>query len=234
MFESRVLTVLSLGLCSLALVGCSALGNVTSEGLVDEYSIPQNRGLAYPTDFSRLPTPENPRDVIATLPSQSEIESLMFTLDPAPTEDYVPITVVTGDVPEYQPIGRIVGSGSNGAAQQALISTQTNAAGSLFPIDSPVMPLVPGVLPVSNIDVVTPAADPFAGLLAPASAERFEGVTLLSAEDAAALSALAIGAPVTTLQPLGLPAATQPIDAQPVTSLPDGVTIVGEPVVLQR
>ena len=55
-----------------------------------------------------------------------------------------------------------------------------------------------------------------------------------SAEDAAALSALAIGAPVTTLQPLGLPAATQPIDAQPVTSLPDGVTIVGEPVVLQR
>ena len=118
--------------------GCGALtrglGGVTSEGLVDEYSIPQNRGLAVPTDFSRLPTPLNPRDVRASLPSQAEIESLMFTLEPEPEPEYVPITVVTGEVPDYQPIGRIVASGSNGAASQEFVSPQTNAAGSLFPV----------------------------------------------------------------------------------------------------
>ena len=39
---------------SLAMTGCGSisrgLGSVTSEGLVDEYAIPQNRSLAYPTD----------------------------------------------------------------------------------------------------------------------------------------------------------------------------------------
>ena len=51
-----------------------------------------------------------------------------------PEPEYVPMTVVTGEVPDYQPIGRIVASGSNGAASQEFVSPQTNAAGSLFPV----------------------------------------------------------------------------------------------------
>ena len=216
MLGSRVLSVLILGGAGLVLTGCGAvsqgLGSVTSEGLVDEYAIPQNRGLAYPTDFSSLPTPQNPRGVEASLPSQSEIESLMFTLEPEPVEEYVPLTVVTGTVPEYQPIGRIVGSGSSGAAQQATVSAQTTAAGSIYPV-------------YDTAPVVTPASAP----VAPVSASSSDAVVVLSPEEAAALSALAIGAPVSAVPPAA------PINsAQIITSLPDGVTAVGAPVVLQR
>ena len=223
---SRFVSVLVLLASSLLVTGCGALtrglGGVTSEGLVDEYSIPQNRGLAVPTDFSRLPTPLNPQDVTASLPSQSEIESLMFTLEPEPEPEYVPMTVVTGEVPEYQPIGRIVASGSNGAASQEFISPQTNAAGSLFPVFSepasaPAMTISPDLAPV-------PLGAPTE------SAGLGEGVVVLSAEDAAALSALAIGAPVTNLAPVVAATNTAPL----VTSLPEGVTVVGAPVVLQR
>ncbi len=218
MLGSRVLSVLILGGAGLVLTGCGAvsqgLGSVTSEGLVDEYAIPQNRGLAYPTDFSRLPTPQNPRGVEASLPSQSEIESLMFTLEPEPVEEYVPLTVVTGTVPEYQPIGRIVGSGSSGAAQQATVSAQTTAAGSIFPV-------------YDTAPVVTPASAPVAPVSASSSSSG--AVVVLSPEEAAALSALAIGAPVSAVPPAA------PINsAQIITSLPDGVTAVGAPVVLQR
>jgi len=223
---SRFVSVLVLLASSLVVTGCGALtrglGGVTSEGLVDEYSIPQNRGLAVPTDFSRLPTPLNPRDVRASLPSQAEIESLMFTLEPEPEPEYVPMTVVTGEVPDYQPIGRIVASGSNGAASQEFVSPQTNAAGSLFPVlnqpaSAPALTISPALAPV-------PQTAPME------SAGVGEGVVVLSAEDAAALSALAIGAPISNLPPAAAAIRAAPM----VTSLPDGVTVVGAPVVLQR
>ena len=224
MLGSRVLSVMVLGLVSLILTGCGALtqglGNVTSEGLVDEYSIPQNRGLAIPTDFSRLPSPQKPRDVQASLPSQTEIESLMFTVEPEPVEDYVPLTVVTGDVPEYQPIGRIVGSGSSGAAQQAIVSTQTNAGGSLFPVydaatatparaTTAAAPLLdpatmgsstpPPLLaePLAPVPMLEPVVNASIGNSTSAgfNATGGEGAMVLSPEEAAALMALAIGLP---------------------------------------
>lgn len=263
MLGSRVLSGMVLGLVSLTLTGCGALtqglGSVTSEGLVDEYAIPQNRGLAIPTDFSRLPSPQNPRDVQASLPSQSEIESLMFTVEPEPVDDYVPRTVVTGDVPEYQPIGRIVGSGSSGAAQQTIVSTQTNAGGSLFPVydtvtaTSAAAPMLdpatigasapPPLLaePLTPVPMFDPVANAGIGTSTSTSsgfgATGGEGTVMLSPEEAAALMALAIGAPNPVLsQPAPNPAIPNSAEngAQVVTSLPDGVTMVGAPVVLQR
>lgn len=232
MLVSRIVAVLVLVTGGLVVSGCGAvsrgLGSVTSEGLVDEYSIPQNRGLAMPTDFSRLPTPQNPRDVRATLPSQAEIESLMFTLEPEPEPEYVPMTVVTGEVPDYQPIGRIVGSGSSGAASQAFVSPQTNASGSLFPIYDagatvPALSSAPELAPIPQVTSPT-AMGVSAG----------DGMMVLSPEDAAALSALAVGAPVANSLPMDVPAVPAAFDAQVVTSLPEGVSVVGAPVVLQR
>lgn len=245
MLVSRIVAVLVLVTGGLIVSGCGAitrgLGNVTSEGLVDEYAIPQNRGLAMPTDFSRLPTPQNPQSVRTTLPSQAEIESLMFTVEPEPEDDYVPITVVTGEVPDYQPIGRIVASGSNGVASQAFVSAQTNASGSLFPVYE--------ASAVSAVVVPEPAVTPLladtSALLAPVpqmtSVEpsnvgfsAADGVTVLSAEDVAALSALAVGAPIANGIPVAAPSQPAAFDAQVVTSLPEGVSVVGAPVVLQR
>ena len=114
------------------LTGCGTLtrglGYFTSAGLVDEYAIPQNRSLALPTDFSRLPTPQNEVSQAESLPTPDEIEALVFTLEPeaAPEEQYRPITVIADEVPHYQPIGRIVASGSNGAATRFQVSTQTS------------------------------------------------------------------------------------------------------------
>ena len=227
---------------SLVMTGCGSisrgLGSVTSEGLVDEYAIPQNRSLAYPTDFSRLPVPQNPQDVTASLPSQAEIESLMFTLEPEPEPEYVPLTVVTGEIPEYQPIGRIVASGSNGAASQAFVSAQTNAAGSIYPV----IEATPAADP-SLITAPVPAAEPAAlysvsSEPAPIPASGFSpeaGVIVLSPEDAAALAALAVTAPIAIGTPASMSTSASVTNgAQVVTSLPDGVTMIGEPVVIQR
>ena len=245
MLVSRIVAVLVLVTGGLIVSGCGAitrgLGNVTSEGLVDEYAIPQNRGLAMPTDFSRLPTPQNPQSVRTTLPSQAEIESLMFTVEPEPEDDYVPITVVTGEVPDYQPIGRIVASGSNGVASQAFVSAQTNASGSLFPVYE-ASAVSAAVVPEP---AVTPLLADTSALLAPVpqmtSVEpsnvgfsAADGVTVLSAEDVAALSALAVGAPIANGIPVAAPSQPAAFDAQVVTSLPEGVSVVGAPVVLQR
>ena len=231
MQSARLVLSVVLVACAIALAGCGTasrgLGYFSSEGLVDEYAIPQNRSLAQPTDFSRLPTPQNPSAAQAQFPSQDEIESLVFTLEPEEVEEYVPITVVSGPVPEYQPIGRIVASGSNGAASQAFVSTQTNASGSLFPVyqtatDSQALAVSSALAPsLAPVPFVAEAATP------PISAD---GLTTLSAEDVAALSALAVGAPVSVN-------AAQPVPtngAQMVTSLPAGVTVVGSPVVLPR
>ncbi|MGB1146627.1 MAG: hypothetical protein ACPG4M_01945, partial [Alphaproteobacteria bacterium] len=61
---------------SLGLTGCGSitrgLGSFSSEGLVDEYSIPQNRSLAMPSDFSMLPVPQNQQSVQASLPTPDE------------------------------------------------------------------------------------------------------------------------------------------------------------------
>ena len=244
MLVSRIVAVLVLVTGSLIVSGCGAitrgLGSVTSEGLVDEYAIPQNRGLAMPTDFSRLPTPQNPQGVRTTLPSQAEIESLMFTLEPAPEEDYVPITVVTGEVPDYQPIGRIVASGSNGVASQTFVSAQTNASGSLFPVYE-ASAISAGIVPEQAFTPLladTSALAPIPQMTMPASSNvsfsAADGVTVLSAEDVAALSALAVGAPITNAVPVTVPSQPASFDAQVVTSLPEGVSVVGAPVVLQR
>ena len=61
-----------------------------------------------------------------------------------------------------------------------------------------------------------------------------DGVTVLSAEDVAALSALAVGAPIANGIPVAAPSQPVAFDAQVVTSLPEGVSVVGAPVVLQR
>jgi hypothetical protein len=245
MLVSRIVAVLVLMTGGLIVSGCGAitrgLGSVTSEGLVDEYAIPQNRGLAMPTDFSRLPTPQNPQNIRTTLPSQAEIESLMFTLEPEPEPDYVPMTVVTGEVPEYRPIGRIVGSGSNGVASQAFISAQTNASGSLFPVfeeSSAVMTgLEAGQASAPLLPDTSALLAPVPAVAAPSSSVAFvggDGVTVLSPEDVAALSALAVGAPVSNMVPVTVPSQPAAFDAQVVTSLPEGVSVVGAPVVLQR
>ena len=219
---------------SLGLTGCGSitrgLGSFSSEGLVDEYSIPQNRSLAMPSDFSMLPVPQNQQSVQASLPTPDEIESLMFQLEPEAEPEYVPITIIQGELPEYRPIGRIVASGSNGAAAQAFVSPSTNAGGSLYPVfeTSEVAPSAPTV----TSDFVFPA-DP--GLVsstagsAPAPVAT-DGLTVLSAEDVAALSALAVGQAV----PANGASQTATSGAQVVTSLPAGVTVVGSPVVLPR
>ena len=253
----------------LGLSGCGALtqglGSFTSEGLVDEYTIPQNRSLATPTDFSLLPVPQNKRDSVASLPSPEEIEALMFQLEPEPEPEYVPLTIIQGEVPAYRPIGRIVASGSNGAASQPFVSTSTNAGGSLFPIaatSSPVPSLEPSLepslgqaaaaaltLPMTSAAPTTSAATLIAtDPAAPISST--EGLVVLSPEDVAALSALAVGqaqpvmgvqTPTPSLTPTLVPALTpmavpqaSMTGAQMVTSLPDGVTVVGSPVVLPR
>ena len=219
---------------SLGLAGCGSitrgLGSFSSEGLVDEYSIPQNRSLAMPTDFSMLPVPQNQQSVQATLPTPDEIESLMFQIEPEPEPEYVPITIVQGELPEYRPIGRIVASGSNGAAAQAFVSPSTNAGGSLYPVfeTSEVAPATPTV--ASEFIVSTDpglAPTPTVTAAAPVAAN---GLTVLSAEDVAALSALAVGQAV----PANGTSQTATSGAQVVTSLPAGVTVVGSPVVLPR
>ena len=146
MSMGRIVVSLIIGTAAVGgLTGCGSLtrglGYFTSAGLVDEYAIPQNRSLAMPTDFSRLPTPQNEVSQAQSLPTPDEIEALVFTLEPeaAPEEQYRPITVIADEVPQYQPIGRIVASGSNGAATQFQVSTQTNSGGSIFPV-APVPP----------------------------------------------------------------------------------------------
>ena len=134
MSMGRIVISLIFGTAAIGgLTGCGSLtrglGYFTSAGLVDEYAIPQNRSLAMPTDFSRMPTPRNEVSETQSLPTPDEIEALVFTIEPeaAPEEQYQPITVIAGEVPQYQPIGRIVASGSNGAATQFQVSTQTNS-----------------------------------------------------------------------------------------------------------
>ena len=53
-------------------------------------------------------------------------------------------------------------------------------------------------------------------------------------EYVAALSALAVSAPITNAVPVTVPSQPASFDAQVVTSLPEGVSVVGAPVVLQR
>ena len=219
------------------LTGCGTLtrglGYFTSAGLVDEYSIPQNRSLAMPTDFSRLPTPQNEVSRAESLPTPDEIEALVFTLEPeeASVEQYQPITVIAGEVPQYQPIGRIVASGSNGAATQFQVSTQTNSGGSIFPV-APV-PSNPAALAAIPM-VSTPAAT------SPAAATASEPAMVpLTAEQATALAAMAVEAPVTVIPAatVATPAAAS-LAAEPalqwITSLPAGVSMMGEPVVVSR
>jgi hypothetical protein len=219
------------------LTGCGTLtrglGYFTSAGLVDEYAIPQNRSLAMPTDFSRLPSPQNEVSRAESLPTPDEIEALVFTLDPeeASVEQYQPITVIAGEVPQYQPIGRIVASGSNGAATQFQVSTQTNSGGSIFPV-APVPSNPAALAPIPMVS--TPAAT------SPAADTASEPAMVpLTAEQATALAAMAVEAPVTVI-----PAATVPTPAaaglaaepalQWITSLPAGVSMMGEPVVVSR
>ena len=219
------------------LTGCGSLtrglGYFTSAGLVDEYAIPQNRSLAMPTDFSRLPTPQNEVSQAESLPTPDEIEALVFTLEPeaAPEEQYRPITVIADEVPQYQPIGRIVASGSNGAATQFQVSTQTNSGGSIFPV-APV-PSGPAALAPTPM-VTTNAATP---VVAATAAEP--AMVPLTAEQAAALAAMAVEAPVVVIPvapaatPTAVGAAAEPA-LQWITSLPAGVSMMGEPVVVSR
>ena len=109
----------------------------------------------YPTDFSRS---ANPSKILkgcsrASLPSQAEIESLMFTLDPAARAG----GLRADDGGHRRGAGLPAHRPHRGERVQwrrvnkRSISPQTNAAGSLFPLDSStVMPLVPGVQPVST------------------------------------------------------------------------------------
>ena len=221
----------------IGLTGCGTLtrglGYFTSAGLVDEYAIPQNRSLALPTDFSRLPTPQNEVFQAESLPTPDEIEALVFTLEPeaAPEEQYRPITVIADEVPQYQPIGRIVASGSNGAATQFQVSTQTNSGGSIFPV-TPV-PSGPAALAPTPM-VTTNAATP---VVAATAAEP--AMVPLTAEQAAALAAMAVEAPVVVIPvapaatPTAVGAAAEPA-LQWITSLPAGVSMMGEPVVVSR
>ncbi|MEC8037895.1 MAG: hypothetical protein VX152_06300 [Pseudomonadota bacterium] len=236
MSMGRIVVSLIIGTAAVGgLTGCGSqtrgLGYFTSAGLVDEYAIPQNRSLAMPTDFSRLPTPQNEVSQAESLPTPDEIEALVFTLEPeaAPEEQYRPITVIADEVPQYQPIGRIVASGSNGAATQFQVSTQTNSGGSIFPV-APVPPTAAAPIPV----VATPVAAPAAAATASEPA-----MVPLTAEQAAALAAMAVEAPVPVIPATSeaTPAAVGPAAApalQWITSLPAGVSMMGEPVVVSR
>ncbi|MGB1148930.1 MAG: hypothetical protein ACPG5C_02415 [Alphaproteobacteria bacterium] len=238
MSMGRIVVSLIIGTAAVGgLTGCGSLtrglGYFTSAGLVDEYAIPQNRSLAMPTDFSRLPSPQNEVSQAESLPTPDEIEALVFTLEPeaAPEEQYRPITVIADEVPQYQPIGRIVASGSNGAATQFQVSTQTNSGGSIFPV-TPV-PSGPAALAPTPM-VTSPAATP---VVAATAAEP--AMVPLTAEQAAALAAMAVEAPVAVIPvapaatPSAIGAAAEPA-LQWITSLPAGVSMMGEPVVVSR
>jgi len=210
------------------LTGCGSLtrglGYFTSAGLVDEYAIPQNRSLAMPADFSRMPTPRNEVSETQSLPTPDEIEALVFTIEPeaAPEEQYQPITVIAGEVPQYQPIGRIVASGSNGAATQFQVSTQTNSGGSIFPVAPvPSNPAGLAPIPVASTPAAATASEP--------------ALVPLTAEQAATLAAMAVEAPV-AVNPAApvLANTTAEPDLQWITSLPAGVSMMGEPVVVSR
>ena len=238
MSMGRIVVSLIIGTAAVGgLTGCGSLtrglGYFTSAGLVDEYAIPQNRSLAMPTDFSRLPTPQNEVSQAQSLPTPDEIEALVFTLEPeaAPEEQYRPITVIADEVPQYQPIGRIVASGSNGAATQFQVSTQTNSGGSIFPV-APVPPTAAATAPIPV--VATPVAAPAAAATASEPA-----MVPLTAEQATALAAMAVEAPVPVIPATSeaTPAAVGPAAApalQWITSLPAGVSMMGEPVVVSR
>ncbi len=216
--------IVSLATAAAMLVGLTGCGTLTrglgyfsSAGLVDEYAIPQNRSLAMPTDFSRMPTPQNEFTRAESLPTKDEIEALVFSLepDPRPEDDYQPITVIVDELPQYQPIGRIVASGSNGAATQFVVSSQTNAGGSIYPVVS--SPIVPSVSPALAAPSVVATSGP--------------AMVPLTAEQAAMLLATAETAPVPVAVPATIP--SQPA-AQVITSLPAGVTMIGEPVVVSQ
>ncbi|MBB25582.1 MAG: hypothetical protein CME02_08675 [Geminicoccus sp.] len=236
MSMGRIVVSLIIGTASVGgLTGCGSLtrglGYFTSAGLVDEYAIPQNRSLAMPTDFLRLPTPHNEVSQAESLPTPDEIEALVFTLEPeaAPEEQYLPITVIADEVPQYQPIGRIVASGSNGAATQFQVSTQTNSGGSIFPV-VPVPPTAAATAPIPVI--ATPGA-------AAAATGSEPALVPLTAEQAAALATMAVEAPVPVIPATSeaIPAAVGP-GAEPalqwITSLPAGVSMMGERVVVSR
>ena len=236
MSMGRIVISLIFGTAAIGgLTGCGSLtrglGYFTSAGLVDEYAIPQNRSLAMPTDFSRMPTPRNEVSGTQSLPTPDEIEALVFTIEPeaAPEEQYQPITVIAGEVPQYQPIGRIVASGSNGAATQFQVSTQTNSGGSIFPV-APV-PSNPATLAPVPV-VSTPAA---AAATAAAATASEPAMVPLTAEHAAALAAMAVEAPVAVTPAAPAIANTTAEPAlQWITSLPAGVSMMGEPVVVSR
>lgn len=238
MSMGRIVISLIIGTAAVGgLTGCGSLtrglGYFTSAGLVDEYAIPQNRSLAMPNDFSRLPTPLNEVSQADSLPTPDEIEALLFTLEPeaAPEEQYRPITVIADEVPQYQPIGRIVASGSNGAATQFQVSTQTNSGGSIFPV-APVPPNAAATAP-------SPMATPPAATPVAAATAAEPALVPLTAEQAAALAAMAVEAPVAvipvapTATPAAVGAAAEPA-LQWITSLPAGVSMMGEPVVVSR
>ena len=234
MSMGRIVISLIFGTAAIGgLTGCGSLtrglGYFTSAGLVDEYAIPQNRSLAMPTDFSRMPTPRNEVSETQSLPTPDEIEALVFTIEPeaAPEEQYQPITVIAGEVPQYQPIGRIVASGSNGAATQFQVSTQTNSGGSIFPVAPvPSNPAALAPIPVVSTPVATPA---------PAATASEPAMVPLTAEQAAALAAMAVEAPVavTSAAPAIANTTAEPA-LQWITSLPAGVSMMGEPVVVSR
>ena len=200
------------GLLALAtLTGCGQLANglnyFASAGLVDEYSIPQNRSLAVPTDFSRLPEPKNPEDRVVTAPSQNEIEALVFSVEPIPEPEASPLTLVTGSIEQYRPIGTVISAPDGFLEANEFIN------------DAPAVPF----------SVQQQASQP-----QPLAAAG-SGVTALSPQDVAALSALAVGAPVSTsTATLMTQPAAAPAGLQTVTSLPAGVSVVGDPVVLPR
>lgn len=238
MSMGRIVISLIIGTAAVGgLTGCGSLtrglGYFTSAGLVDEYAIPQNRSLAMPNDFSRLPTPLNEVSQADSLPTPDEIEALLFTLEPeaAPEEQYRPITVIADEVPQYQPIGRIVASGSNGAATQFQVSTQTNSGGSIFPV-APVPPNAAATAP-------SPMATPPAATPVAAATAAEPALVPLTAAQAAALAAMAVEAPVAvipvapTATPAAVGAAAEPA-LQWITSLPAGVSMMGEPVVVSR
>ena len=234
MSMGRIVISLIFGTAAIGgLTGCGSLtrglGYFTSAGLVDEYAIPQNRSLAMPTDFSRMPTPRNEVSETQSLPTPDEIEALVFTIEPeaAPEEQYQPITVIAGEVPQYQPIGRIVASGSNGAATQFQVSTQTNSGGSIFPVDPvPSNPAALALIPVVSTPVATPA---------PAATASEPAMVPLTAEQAAALAPMAVEAPVAvTPAAPALANTTAEPPLQWITSLPAGVSMMGEPVVVSR
>lgn len=234
MSMGRIVISLIFGTAAIGgLTGCGSLtrglGYFTSAGLVDEYAIPQNRSLAMPTDFSRMPTPRNEVSETQSLPTPDEIEALVFTIEPeaAPEEQYQPITVIAGEVPQYQPIGRIVASGSNGAATQFQVSTQTNSGGSIFPVAPvPSNPAALAPIPVVSTPVATPA---------PAATASEPAMVPLTAEQAAALAAMAVEAPVAVTPAAPAIANTTAEPAlQWITSLPAGVSMMGEPVVVSR